>query len=116
MIILLIEIFVLTCLAFAIGVLAGRIAFAVSNRAAAAAPNAAALTPEMDPDTDIEQIYAMFEPEEPVIEPEPEEPPLPASSQIGQIPDPAPPAQVKFERLLREAREGRKRREDEASS
>ena len=119
MITLLLEVFVLATLAFASGVLAGRVAYAVSNRASAAASQSTAvITPEMDPDEDIEQIYAMFEPTEPepVSEPEPVEAPLPMSSQIGQIPDPAPPAQVKFERLLKEAREGRKRREDEPNS
>ena len=114
MIALALEIFVLATLAFGGGVLAGRMAYAVSSRAAGDPDKAVLITPEMDPDTDIEEIYALFEPEDGQNSGEPEEadPSPPVSSQIGQIPDPAPPAQVKFDRLLKEARERKQKRSE----
>ncbi len=117
MIFLALEILFLTFLAFGGGVFAGRLAYTISARAAAAANRSVTATPELDPEADIEDIYALFEPTEETAEPvEPEAGPEVAEPEAGKIPKPAPAAQVKFERLLKEARDSQKRQPDKPSS
>lgn len=118
---LVLEILLLTGIAFAGGVVAGRVAYAVSSRAAAASLRDAATAPALDPEADIEDIYAMFEPSDEQgggqVEPDKPEPqPEPAAPSPGRIPGPARPAQVKFERLLKEARESQQRGRDETET
>ena len=117
MILLALEILFLTLLAFFGGVLAGRVAFSISARAAAAASRSVTAAPELDPEADIEDIYALFEPTaEPAEVAEAEATPPEKEPEPVKIPKPAPAAQVRFERLLKEARDSQKRQQDKPTS
>ncbi len=117
MIFLAFEILILATAAFAGGVLAGRVAYAVSTRAAAASKRGADSVPELDPEADIEEIYALFDPtDEPAGSAEAETIQNMIDPEAERIPEPAPPAQVKFERLLKQARDSQKKQRDEPNS
>ncbi len=115
------ELILLVSLTYFAGIAGGATAHWAVERATRArfAPAPAAAGPAeeaFDVAAEIEETLSAFETGEPDLGvPDLASPPVPETSsteeilktKLGQIPDPAPPAQVKFEKLLYEARKAR---------